>query len=75
MEEYLCDVCNEVPARFWQDAAVCEGCKAPEWKADEVTVLDNDSTDDNMSDMEADADALASAGWGTDEDYGYFGDD
>jgi hypothetical protein len=27
------------------------------------------------SDVEADADALASAGWGTDEDYGYFGDE
>jgi hypothetical protein len=27
------------------------------------------------SDAEADADVLASAGWGTDEDYGYYGDD
>lgn len=27
-----------------------------------------------MSDVEADADTLASAGWGTDEDYGYYGD-
>ena len=26
-----------------------------------------------LSDAEADADALSSAGWGTDEDYGYFG--
>jgi hypothetical protein len=26
------------------------------------------------SDAEADADALASAGWGTDEDYGHYGD-
>ncbi len=30
--------------------------------------------DQFMSDAEADADALASAGWGTDEDYGYYGD-
>ena len=30
--------------------------------------------EDFMSDAEADADALASAGWGTDEDYGYYGD-
>lgn len=29
--------------------------------------------DQFMSDTEADADALASAGMGTDEDYGYFG--
>jgi len=26
-------------------------------------------------DVEADADTLASAGYGTDEDYGYYGDD
>lgn len=26
-----------------------------------------------MSDVEADADTLASAGYGTDEDYGYYG--
>ena len=31
--------------------------------------------DQFMSDIEADADALNSAGFGTDEDYGYFGDD
>jgi hypothetical protein len=31
--------------------------------------------DDGMTDVEADADTLASAGWGTDEDYGSFGDD
>ena len=28
-----------------------------------------------LSDAEADADALASAGWGTDEDYGGYEDD
>lgn len=26
-----------------------------------------------MTDVEADSDTLTSAGWGTDEDYGYFG--
>jgi hypothetical protein len=29
--------------------------------------------DDGYTDAEADADTLASAGMGTDEDYGYFG--
>ena len=29
-----------------------------------------DEHEDGMTDVEADADALASAGWGTDEDYG-----
>lgn len=27
----------------------------------------------DMTDVEADADTLRSAGWGTDEDYGFFG--
>jgi len=37
--------------------------------------LDNgdDDDDDGYTDAEADADTLASAGWGTDEDYGYYG--
>lgn len=34
-----------------------------------------DEPDQFLSDAEADADALASAGWGTDEDYGCFGGD
>lgn len=29
----------------------------------------------DMTDVEADADTLKSAGWGTDEDYGHYGDD
>jgi hypothetical protein len=29
--------------------------------------------DHDMTDVEADADTLRSAGWGTDEDYGYMG--
>ena len=32
-----------------------------------------DYWNDVASDVEADADALASAGWGTDEDYGCYG--
>jgi len=32
----------------------------------------DDYYDDGMSDAEADADTLRSAGWGTDEDYGYY---
>ena len=40
---------------------------------DEIEV--RDYCNDIASDVEADADTLASAGWGTDEDYGYFGGD
>lgn len=35
--------------------------------------LEDELTD--MTDVEADADTLRSAGWGTDEDYGYYGED
>ena len=38
--------------------------------------FDNDEPRDQFrDDVEADADVLASAGWGTDEDYGFYGDD
>jgi hypothetical protein len=42
---------------------------------DRPSTFDYMEREENMTDMEADADALASAGWGTDEDYGYFGDE
>ena len=36
---------------------------------------DDEPMECRMTDVEADADTLASAGYGTDEDYGYYGDD
>lgn len=41
--------------------------------ADHEEAMWND--EDGLTDAEADAMTLASAGYGTDEDYGYFGDD
>jgi hypothetical protein len=43
--------------------------------AAETNVPDDEPFDGFRTDAEADADALASAGWGTDEDYGSFGED
>jgi hypothetical protein len=37
--------------------------------------LDDEPSDGFLSDAEADGDALKSAGWGTDEDYGSYGHD
>lgn len=46
---------------------VCEnGC-------DNIKQTMFEDREDDMTDLEADADTLKSAGWGTDEDYGYFG--
>jgi len=50
-------------------AIECENCSE--------VLLDYDKESEDgyeMSDVEADADTLASAGHGTDEDYGYYGD-
>lgn len=46
-----------------------------EYEADDITEEMDTEYDPFRDDVEADADALASAGWGTDEDYGYYGDD
>ena len=41
---------------------------------DDAEMRDDDEHDQFLSDAEADGDALASAGMGTDEDYGYYED-
>ena len=83
MEQPMCYPCRVNSAReSWavdnaRDAAAenveceCNADKACTACADGLY----DYPEDNMTDAEADADTLASAGWGTDEDYGYFGDD
>lgn len=49
----------------------------PDFDGNDVSEFDDDFVPDepvDMTDVEADADTLASAGFGTDEDYGYFGE-
>jgi hypothetical protein len=47
----------------------------PEVEAEPEGEDEPENEDGNMSDVEADADTFASAGWGTDEDYGDYGGD
>lgn len=63
--------------------SICEGCierarreEGDGWYDDEHgnDYEGDEEPDGNMSDVEADADTLKSAGWGTDEDYGYYGE-
>lgn len=43
---------------------------------DDKHAFNREPREDNFrDDVDADANTLASAGWGTDEDYGYFGED
>lgn len=59
-------------------AEFCDDVCAGNVSADADTLWDCDcydsDYDDDLSDAEADAMTFASAGWGTDEDYGYYGE-
>lgn len=62
----------------WTDAAdgLCDPCYGAFYNLDLPDEdPDLDYPEDNLSDVLADSMTLAGAGWGTDEDYGYFGDD
>ena len=60
-------------------APVCDACgKEGVWglcKKCEEELAEMGREDNFRDDVEADADALKSAGYGTDEDYGLFGDE
>ena len=63
MSDEDCDACG---AQLGEDCATisngrCELC---------IMSQDEHMMEDNLTDVEADADTLASCGWGTDEDYG-----
>ncbi len=67
-EDFPCCGCDDQNASFY-----------PEDSCEELDGLNGDVPDDEdfddegyqMSDVEADADTLKSAGWGTDEDYDF----
>jgi predicted nucleic acid-binding Zn-ribbon protein len=69
-------LCLECGDSFYADLgdeseARCPNCGGVDLDLDEA----DGEHDQFNSDAEADADVLASAGWGTDEDYGYYGDE
>lgn len=49
------------------------GPYAPSIPDEDIWADFGDHAEDTWTDVEADADTLTSAGWGTDEDYGYYG--
>ncbi|MEM4258084.1 MAG: hypothetical protein QXL17_02895 [Candidatus Thermoplasmatota archaeon] len=52
----------------------CAAQAGGDWEWD-TRGIEPEEYDQFRDDVEADADALRSAGYGTDEDYGFFGDD
>ena len=69
-----CDTENIIATSFTDDlsrkeyaiSGLCQSCQ------DDVFGVSDDEPEDPYTDAEADADTLASAGYGTDEDYGIF---
>lgn len=66
-EEVRCPDCGSLDIVAAADIVVDED--------DEIDDMSSDDFEDDMSAVEADADTFKSIGWGTDEDYGYFGDE
>ena len=74
-----CDDAHDIKATSFRDdiskkeysiSGMCQSCQDDVFGVGEP----DDEPEDPYTDAEADADTLASAGWGTDEDYGYSGD-
>jgi hypothetical protein len=53
-----------------EEGVICESCSEYGYVSEGKYVVSDSNDGYEMSDVEADADTLASAGYGTDEDYG-----
>lgn len=75
----MCKVCGEYEAGtfYGGDVDFCSDTCADRAHGYMIDAMyeDMDGEPEGSHDHSDDADALASAGWGTDEDYGYYGDD
>ncbi len=75
----ICPVCNEneVGSFYGSEHFCSEVCEniAQEEGEEFTSQYDEDGEPQGSYDLSDDGDALASAGFGTDEDYGYFGGD
>ena len=72
--EFCSDECYDAYTQeTGDDAPRCEDLACPECGSMEYPCeCGADDEPYDMTDVEADADTLAGAGWGTDEDYGFF---
>jgi hypothetical protein len=78
----MCPVCREYEVGSFPGgteyycSATCEGIAHAEEMALRISPDEcGDGEPEGPYDLSDDAEALASAGWGTDEDYGYYGEE
>ena len=78
MKELWSDIVEMLEAEYTVEEVAAKFCVPLDWVESIKTDLEEEiffEEETFLSDAEADANALASMGWGTDEDYGYHGDE
>ncbi len=68
-------ICLECGCNFYAVVTDTSEHECPNCGSVDLDLDEEVEVGDGMTDVEADADTLRSAGMGTDEDYGYYGDD
>jgi len=78
MKELWSDIVEMLEAEYTVEEVAAKFCVPLDWVESIKTDLEEEILSEEetfLSDAEADANALASMGWGTDEDYGHYGDE
>ena len=75
LKDVVFDIQDELNSGDLSFAEIAERYDVPVATVEEIFALMMEQEEDYEPDHEADGDALASAGFGTDEDYGYYGED
>jgi len=78
MKELWSDIVEMLEAEYTVEEVAARFCVPLDWVESIKTDLEEEIFSEEetfLSDSEADANALASMGWGTDEDYGHYGDE
>jgi len=78
MKELWSDIVEMLEAEYTVEEVASKFCVPLDWVESIKTDLEEEiffEEETFLSDAEADANALASMGWGTDEDYGHYGDE
>lgn len=78
MKELWSDIVEMLEAEYTVEEVAAKFCVPLDWVESIKTDLEEEISFEEetfLSDAEADANALASMGWGTDEDYGHYGDE
>lgn len=78
MKELWSDIVEMLEAEYTVEEVAARFCVPLDWVESIKTDLEEEiffEEETFLSDAEADANALASMGWGTDEDYGHYGDE